>query len=368
MPYAVASDLHTHKWSTYATTNADGVNSRLRIILDELLRAAIELQAIGGTTLVIAGDIFHARGILDPEVLNPVQAMFRRILDMGINILMIPGNHDLLGNETTELGSAIQTLAETFSSEGTIRVFNEPILLQDGAGAGNSLAFVPWQSTTEALLKAAGELAAQAARKGFLQETDLIIHAGIDGVLEGMPSHGLTADRLADLGFRNVFSGHYHNHKDLGRGVYSIGATTHQSWRDIDSKAGFLIVQGGKVQYKPSYAPSFIDISGTDPADHPELVRGHYARFRGEEMSSDDIKALREHLNGCGALGVSIQVAKKATTARPTGSAKTGVTIDQSVTGFVDTTTLIPAHVDRNAVKLEAIAVLEKARTTYEEA
>src|SRR5690606_5731344 len=118
MSYGVVSDLHCHKWTAFSVPSTDGVNSRLRIILDNLLRAARELAARSIGHMVITGDIFHVRGSLDPEVLNPTQEVFRQILDMGISIHMIPGNHDLAGKETTQLGSSIQTLAETFSTEG----------------------------------------------------------------------------------------------------------------------------------------------------------------------------------------------------------------------------------------------------------
>ncbi|MER9176261.1 metallophosphoesterase [Mesorhizobium sp. M0955] len=367
MNYGVVSDLHTHKWSLFSTVDPDGVNSRLRIILDELLRAAEEIQSIGGKTMVIAGDIFHVRGSIDPEVLNPLQAVIRKILDMGITILAIPGNHDLAGKETTELGSAIQTLAETFSSEGSIRVFNMPTLLM-GAVGDTSLAFVPWQTSNEALLHQAGKLAADARKEGVLERTDLIIHAGIDGVLAGMPDHGLTAERLADLGFRNVFAGHYHNYKNLDHGVFSIGATTHQTWSDVDAKAGYLLVDdAGGVTYRASHAPSFVDVSGMDEDDMIEAADGNYVRFRGEQMSNDDIKELRNFLLAKGAKGVSIQAPKIAVTARTGAPTKTGQTLDQSVAGFIEASKDIPAHVDREEVKRQAADVLSKARATYEE-
>lgn len=366
MPYAVVSDLHCHKWSAYSTTNADGVNSRLRIILEELKRTAQEIAALGGSTLVIAGDVFHVRGSLDPEVLNPTQAVFREIMDMGISIYMIPGNHDLAGKETTELGSAIQTLSETFSSEGSIRIFNAPTLLGKTAAAP-AMAFVPWCSSTEKLLNEIEELAGEADKRGFLAETDLFIHAGIDGVLPHMPDHGLTAERLAKIGFRNVFAGHYHNHKDLGDGVYSIGATTHQTWSDVGSRAGFLIVEGDVVRVFDTHAPKFVDVTGLDEEEMALEADGNYVRFRGGVMKSEDVRELREFLFSSGAKGVSIQVAREQTAARGSTPVR-GVTLEQSVASFVDTTKDIPAHVDRKEVKKAALEILANTRTVREEA
>lgn len=60
MKYLLMSDLHFHAWTTFATTNENGVNSRLQIIMSEMLRATEVHEANGGDKiLVIAGDVFH---------------------------------------------------------------------------------------------------------------------------------------------------------------------------------------------------------------------------------------------------------------------------------------------------------------------
>ena len=61
--YVQLSDLHFHNWSAFAKTNDDGVNSRLRIILNETIRAAHklkELRKAKGGTMVLGGDLFQA--------------------------------------------------------------------------------------------------------------------------------------------------------------------------------------------------------------------------------------------------------------------------------------------------------------------
>ena len=61
-PYGLVADVHCHAWSAFSRIEEDGVNSRLRIILDELLRVGEEVLELGGNKLVIAGDLFHVRG------------------------------------------------------------------------------------------------------------------------------------------------------------------------------------------------------------------------------------------------------------------------------------------------------------------
>lgn len=361
MTYAIVSDLHCHNWSTFSKTDPDGVNSRLRITLNEWERAAETVRSAGGNMLVCGGDIFHVRGSVDPEVLNPTQDTVRRILDMGIDIRAIPGNHDLKGNDAGKLGSAIQTLSETFSTKATLTVYNEAELVV----GDENMAFAPFREKRADLLADIQNLADAVDPA----EVDLFIHAGIDGVLPGMPDHGLTDEILGKFGFRHVFAGDYHNHKTLQHNVISIGATTHQSWRDVSSKAGFLLVKNGSVQFFDTHAPKFVDLTGMDEDDIKLACDGNYVRFRGSSMTMKDKDELRDFFVANGALGVSIQVPKAIVNAR-TGAATSSktLTLDQSVETYVDSATDIPAHVDRAVLKQRCSAELLKARTVYEDA
>lgn len=362
MTYAVLSDIHCHNWSMFSRINPDGVNNRLRIILDEMKRSAAELIKAGGKVMVIAGDVFHVRGSIDPEVLNPTQATIKEILDMGITIYAIPGNHDLKSKDTSELSSAIQTLAQTQSDKGRFIVINEPQLVH--TEDDYYLGFVPWRSSREELLR---DLQSIASATGLIDQTDVFIHAGIDGVIPGMPDHGLTDVTLSKFGFRRVMAGDYHNHKVMQGGVYSIGATTHQTWGDIGSKAGFLLVDEKTVRFMDTHAPKFIDVSGRDEDEIKLICDGNYVRFRGSQMTSEDMAELKRFFETHGALGTSIQAPPAQTSQRQGATpAKSGQTLDQSVTAYVDKVDLEP-DVDRDAVKQAANDVLKAARSVYEE-
>ncbi len=360
MKYAVLSDIHAHAWSLFATTNTDGVNSRLRIVLDEIERAAKMLLAEGGKDMIIAGDIFHTRGTIDPEVLNPVRQTLEKIRKSGITIFIIPGNHDLKSADTKELSSAVQNLQirSDTANIGEIHVINQPIV-------HFGFAFVPWRANNELLLKDIAELS-----KGALSKTrDLFIHAGIDGVLSGVPGSGLTSDVLADYGFRRVFAGHYHNHKDMSRGVYSIGATTHHNWGDVGTRAGFLMVEEStsEVTFHDSKAPKFVDVTGLDEFEMELECMGNYVRYRGPAMTQSQINEFRQALKDWGALGVSIEVPRLVVSARTTAPA-TGLTLDQSVDSFIDSASSIPAHLDRAFLKKRAAEILLNTRAVIDEA
>ena len=89
-PYLVMSDVHLHDWSAFSQVD-NGVNTRLKIILREIVRAAGHLKKHGGDKIVITGDLFHVRGKLAPSVLNPVTDVFRRLVESGFEIHALPG-------------------------------------------------------------------------------------------------------------------------------------------------------------------------------------------------------------------------------------------------------------------------------------
>lgn len=361
MIYGVVSDIHANNWSVFSSTNSDGVNSRLRIILNELLRAARTVKAAGGKTMVCAGDILHTRGSIDPEVLNPVRDTFKQILGMGISVYAIPGNHDLKSKDSRELSSAIQNLEE-ISLEGTeFRVFNEP---RAERIEGQLFGFVPWRHTREELRRDLEEL----SNHTFAHEMDVFIHAGIDGVLTGMPAHGLTPDILAAYGFRHVFAGHYHNHRVFDGGIVSIGATTHQVWGDVNTKAGFLIVDEGIITWNDTMAPKFVDVSTMDELEMETECLNNYIRFRGPAMPQSAITELRNAFKTWGALGTSIEVPKAAAAVRASTGPATKRTLAESVESYVTESKTIPDHVDRATVAARAAETLRLSQEVFEEA
>jgi DNA repair exonuclease SbcCD nuclease subunit len=317
-PYGLISDTHHHNWSAFATTLENGVNSRLQALLNEAERCAHEVRKAGGDTIIHAGDMFHVRGSIAPSVLNPTLDCYREIVDSGIRVIILAGNHDLEGKDSNRLGSAITAL------EGVgCRVFNNTTEI-DG------VTFAPWHNSVADLKKTLEGCDADLC-------CDLIIHAPIDNVIAGIPDHGLDAAYLNKLGFRRVFAGHYHNHKDFGNNVYSIGALAHHTWSDIDSKAGFLIVSDEGVRWHKSHAPEFVEITAeTDPAELALTVDGNYCRAKISSTKQKDVEELRAFLIDNGAKGVTILAQKEASVSARTGSTvSAGASLEVSVADFI---------------------------------
>lgn len=354
-PYGIHSDTHNHNWHAFSTILPSGVNNRLQMILDETWRLALEIQKAGGKTMYHGGDLFHVRGNIAPSVLNPTLDLYRRIIEeLGIEPRFLAGNHDLEGRDAHRVTSAITAL------EGIgCKIVNAPTFFND-----DKVVMIPWIQDMNALKaeisKAEAEINGH-AHGHMHKDWTLMIHAPVDGVIAGLPAHGLTDADLAGFGFKYVFSGHYHHYKDFGKGVYSIGASTHQTWSDINSKAGFLMVSDEGVKWHRSHAPDFVEIDGDmDELEIKTLADGAYVRAKISTANTADVERVRNFLMENGARGVTIitnKVAIKA--ARSSATVKAGASIEDSVTEFVSKST---ATADKAALSALCASILAEAR------
>lgn len=324
-PYALLSDLHFHNWNSFSTINEEGINSRLQIIISEVCRAKDELIKAGGDEMVLAGDIFHTRGSVSPEVFNPVVRLFEQ-LSQEIKIYAIAGNHDLSSKDTSWLTNAASALIPA-----GVQMSHESDFIT-APYSTNNLLLVPWQSSVDTLKFKLETLATTMTSR----VADVIIHAPVDGVIAGLPDHGLTDKYLSSLGFNRVFSGHYHDHKDFGNGVYSIGATTHQTWSDVGKKAGFLLVYPDKVKRFASHAPSFVDIFGDMTEEELLDCDNNYVRLKIGKATPGEINDLRQEMIERGAKGVVIQAVKDSSIEeREPGVVGKSISLEQSVAEYV---------------------------------
>jgi DNA repair exonuclease SbcCD nuclease subunit len=295
--------------------------------------------------------MFHVRGSIDPEVFNPVHDAMQNLALHGFQIRAIPGNHDLKSRETTELGNAMQSL-NALDGFSVVTSGDVPDI-----GPHDTL-MIPWVSTADALRETIKQT--QAHYGGHIADLDLIIHTGINGVLKGLPDHGLDAEEVAGWGFKRVFAGHYHDHKVMADGkVISIGALTHQTWSDVGSKAGFLLVYPDKIKWQASHAPHFVEVTDeTAEEDVPLIVDGNYVRVRGKSATDAEINEMRQAFLDLGAKGFSYQGVREVVTARgPTASHK-ATSLEASIAAFISERELP----DADAITAQALDVLGAVR------
>jgi DNA repair exonuclease SbcCD nuclease subunit len=288
-PYAVISDVHLHPWSQFSYTLPNGRNNRLQQILDGIEQAATHLLKIGGNDLVITGDLFHTRGNVKPSVLNPTVDLFADLTSRGVTVHGIPGNHDLEGINSDSLGNAMHSL----SMLSDFTCYTSPTLLS------SKHLFIPWYEDSKKILNLANE------RSYPNPNLTLFAHVGLNGVIPARIGNTINPDDF-DKGFKYVFCGHFHNHVSFDGRVFSVGALTHQTWSDVGSEAGYLIVYEDRVEHFATNAPTFIAYESDATKCHNKFVR-----LRGT-YSESDCKSLLQDIKRKNALAVLDQ------TTRPT--------------------------------------------------
>lgn len=362
-PYAICSDVHCHDWSRFSRTDEDGVNSRLRIILNELLACAAELRSNGGDTMVIAGDLFHVRGSVKPSVMNPVFETFQKIQQMGVFVTAIAGNHDLEGKDADSLGNAMHSLGALNGFTPVVKFHTSDTVQDGGYPDGDRIFYWPWFSDLDILRKEMAARAKKAVELGWdLSRIDAVIHAPLNGVIKGIPEAGLTPEELSGLGYNRVFVGHFHNHKSFEDGkVYSVGATTHQTWGDPGSRAGFCLVWPDRVKFYKSGAPEFVDIKTAGDIDEA-IIKGNYVRLKIDNVTEAEIIQYRNELEEMGAIGVNIIATKKAAIATRHTSVEAGASLEKSVQDWIKGNPKILAS-DRDEIAEAAASIIVEARS-----
>lgn len=257
-PYLVVSDIHFKNWTFGSHTTADRINSRLQQTIDAVLESAKALKEIGGRDIIITGDMFHDRGTIEPSVFNPVKDLFVALSEQGFCVYAIPGNHDLESEDSNSLFNAFEAFTEIKNFNIFYDVTN--ISLGDGFAL-----FIPWDE------KIRGKIAIDRINSildNAITDNDITIfcHIGLSNVVSGI-GEAVDPEIFNKKGIKRVFAGHFHNHKHFPfeyTDVYSVGALTHQSFRDVDSLAGFVLVAENGVQHCITEAPKFVDLKLDD--------------------------------------------------------------------------------------------------------
>lgn len=306
--FGIISDTHLHAWSAFSRVDERGVNNRLTYTLDQFEGCAGAVREAGGRRIYHAGDLFHVRGNIAPSVLNPSLERIQEVIDKyQVEFRIIAGNHDLESKDSCEIGNAARAL----SALQGVEIISETTVFED-----DKVVMIPWFDSVNALrdeicnaINSINESAGDSAHRDF----SLVIHAPVNGVILGIPDHGLDGEELAELGFKNVFAGHYHDHKMVADGVWSVGATTHQTWSDVNTKAGFLLVNGKSVNWFKSTAPEFIDYNEDwSESEAAENCAGNYVRVRMGEATESEIHEIRRYIiDNCQAEGCIVQATPK---------------------------------------------------------
>ena len=176
-------------------------------------------------TVLILGDTFDRRKYVNFYSLKRAKQMFfDGLLERGISVHMLAGNHDTYFKNTNDVNSVDLLLREY----GNINVIDHPAEIFVGP---HKICMMPWicpENFDDSMQ--------------MLKETDAPFcmgHFEIAGFAmhRGMPSEeGL--NRALFNKFEYTFSGHYH-HKSNADGIYYLGNPYELTWQDYNDPRGF---------------------------------------------------------------------------------------------------------------------------------
>lgn len=188
------------------------------------------------TEFVQLGDLMESRKAVGMTALNTLRTKFLEPLEEhGIRGHFIPGNHDILHNNTSELNWLNELIpAKQYPTQNVIQ---RPTTLDFD---GTNIDIVPWinKENEEASL----EFIKNSTSAVNLGHYDIIGFEMVSGVA---CIHGF--DRKMFKHYKIVVSGHYHNYSQDDNITYS-GCPYAFNWNDYGHRKGFLVLDTSTLE------------------------------------------------------------------------------------------------------------------------
>lgn len=256
-------------------THLDRDNGELvKSIFDQLIEVC---RKYGTTRVFHGGDVFTNRSGQPLQCLTDWKDILEKLKENGIQIFVIPGNHDKTDAESDK------SYLDVYSGIG-MRLFRRCgyIIVPDCV-----VAFMPYYSDSR-WLEEFNELEEKIADELIEHDIDesynriLITHMGFDGVRNNDGSeveNDLKPSLFKD--WTKVLVGHYHNASELTKNVVYAGSAYQGNYGENITDKGFTVVYSdGSTEFVPSKFPKYIreDIEATDK----DTLRNVLEKYDGE--------------------------------------------------------------------------------------
>jgi len=231
----ITADLHAHNFEPFAKPTEFGYNTRLYYILQVFKELEKEAKANKCTTLVILGDLFHTRVIIDTVVYVEVFEALRRLSQI-LTIYILKGNHDCASKDGHH---ALDPLADK-----NIIIVNSPSLINI---EGTPCYFIPYISDPK-LIKETLEKAPPAdVLFGHFTATTATPPKMLSPLKEGVD---LNENKKIRNKFDFTFLGHFHNFQEIFEKGYYVGAPIHHNFGDSEDRKYFIAYDGNAKSIK----------------------------------------------------------------------------------------------------------------------
>lgn len=203
-----------------------------KVVLGEVLpgiRAACEQH--NDRFVGCLGDFWHLRYTVDVRLQNAVRDELRRWQQAGINLWVLPGNHDQV-----DLNG--RNALEVFGDLPNVKVWTEPTWTHVGL-------WVPYRARHEDIAAAI-----KIPKPSAKWPNVLFLHHGVRGAF----MNNLMADQEGlDPGmfqtFQSVLCGHYHKRQNVGDRIWYIGSPWQTRADELGQSKGYALWDGTALQY-----------------------------------------------------------------------------------------------------------------------
>lgn len=287
----LTADLHLDNHGQHVRPVSDprfpGCNSRAVEILRAFEGLHVRAEAGGHRYVVVAGDVFHRRGVLPIPLLNAlVKVIVSARKDRGVVTVLLPGNHDYVDRDALHAGENLHALHAM--SDGTAIVIDQPQVMKMQESIGDSVVgFIPYTPLRERWLACARTLSGLVGSVPGSALTFLFAHQSFDGARTGPHEYVMregVSPSDVPCGFDSVISGHYHMTQSVGPVTY-VGGLLQHNLGERDYVPGWMETTkgGGLVRLVNDVSPRFLLYEGEDHEEVDRLVRA--ARVRGDHLS-----------------------------------------------------------------------------------
>lgn len=223
MKIALISDIHFG----VRNDNKSYLDAQLRFF-DAVFFPVLEQNNI--TDVFILGDVFDRRKYINFNTLYEVKRnILDKMLELGCNIQLLVGNHDIAYKNTTKVNSPELVLAEY----DNIQIYSYPEQIDFH---GKKITLVPWitpenEDDAFSLIRNGGDiLMGHFELNGFkMYQNTISCNDGLDASIFG--------------GFDLVISGHFHQTSYNEKyNVLYLGSPGYFTWNDADCQRGFYLL------------------------------------------------------------------------------------------------------------------------------
>lgn len=234
MRFVFFSDIHVHNYKTFSHPTPNGVNTRAQECLNAIRYVREYCVKNKIAYAIFGGDLFNVKGVIDVPVWN---AVYDEIMLFGaehINLIMIPGQHDMV-SEKTGYVNALETLPTD--------IINKPTVWKPIISDAPRFVLIPYQHEWGLFNTSLKELLSK-------NERSIIIgHACVAGAMVNNKHMliGIAQSSFDTKDIKCVFMGDIHLRQSLvtkhcGITINYPGSLLQNSFGDRDQQKGFFDV------------------------------------------------------------------------------------------------------------------------------